>query len=141
MKIYTVLMQDLFEAKYYYILVIYCSMTVVPELKLGELSTKDEILDKIKNIEFLGGNTNTGEALSYIREKAFTKMKSPYNSTKPRIAIILTDGQSNDVHRTMAEASKAKREGIALFVIGIGKQVIIMFFYVFLLFSVYDAHV
>jgi hypothetical protein len=128
MKIYTVLMQDLFEAKYYYILVIYCSMTVVPELKLGELSTKDEILDKIKNIEFLGGNTNTGEALSYIREKAFTKMKSPYNSTKPRIAIILTDGQSNDVHRTMAEASKAKREGIALFVIGIGKQVIIMFF-------------
>lgn len=97
-------------------------------------------MDKIQNVEFLGGETNTGEALNYIREKAFTKMKSPYNSTKPRLAIILTDGQSNYVHRTMAEASKAKTEGIALFVIGIGKQVIIIFFYVFLLFSVYDAH-
>lgn len=103
--------------------VISYSTTVVPELKLGELSTKDEILDKIKNVEFLGGNTNTGEALNYIREKAFPNKKSPYNSTKPRIAIILTDGQSNDVHRTMAEASKAKTEGISLFVIGIGKQI------------------
>lgn len=103
--------------------VISYSTTVVPELKLGELNTKDEILDKIKNVEFLGGNTNTGEALNYIREKAFPNNKAPYDSTKPRIAIILTDGQSNDVHRTMAEASKAKSEGIALFVIGIGKQV------------------
>ena len=84
-------------------------------------------MDKIKNVEFLGGNTNTGEALNYIREKAFPNNKAPYDSTKPRIAIILTDGQSNDVHRTMAEASKAKSEGIALFVIGIGKQVILLF--------------
>lgn len=99
------------------------STTVVPELSLGELRSKNEIIDKIMSIEFLGGNTNTGEALSYLREKAFKEAPSSSPNERPKIAIILTDGQSNDVQQTISEATKAKLEGITLFVIGIGSQV------------------
>ena len=95
------------------------STTVVPEFSLGEIKTKDEIIQRIKSVEFQGGNTNTAEALSYIRKKAFPHGKSD----RPKIVILLTDGQSNDVVSTMSEASKAKQEGITLFAIGIGNQV------------------
>ncbi|CAC5422003.1 COL22A [Mytilus coruscus] len=96
------------------------STTVVPVLRVGEFETKAEILEKTKAIQFQGGNTNTAEALSYIRQKGF---KSTESVDRPRIAIILTDGQSNDVVRTVTEAAKAKSDGITVFVIGIGSQV------------------
>ncbi|XP_071180188.1 cartilage matrix protein-like isoform X1 [Mytilus edulis] len=96
------------------------STTVVPVLRVGEFETKAEILEKTNGIQFQGGNTNTAEALSYIRQKGF---KATDSKDRPKIAIILTDGQSNNVVRTITEAAKAKTDGITVFVIGIGSQV------------------
>lgn len=76
-------------------------------------------MDNIEKVEFLGGNTNTGGALAYIRTKAFPTKQAD----RPKIAIVLTDGQSNRVDITVKQAKAAKAEGITIFVIGIGSQV------------------
>lgn len=105
-----------------------CSTTVVPVLRVGEFETKVDILEKTNGIQFQGGNTNTAEALSYIRQKGF---KATESKDRPKIAIILTDGQSNDVVRTITEAAKTKTDGITVFVIGIGSQVSVYFRYTY----------
>lgn len=95
------------------------STSVKPEIGLGQYNSKDDLIENIKRVQFLGGNTNTGEALAYVKTKAFPDKQA----NRPRIAIVLTDGQSNNVESTVTEANAAKAEGITVFVIGIGFQV------------------
>lgn len=97
------------------------SKTVSPQFGLGEYDGREDMLNKIEQISYEGLGTNTAEALNYLYEKGFAKEKA--RPDIPHIAIILTDGMSQDMKSTLEEARKVHDSGITVFVIGIGNQV------------------
>ncbi|ESO91594.1 hypothetical protein LOTGIDRAFT_121960, partial [Lottia gigantea] len=97
------------------------STTVYPQFSLDDYNSKGHIVDRIGNISYRGGRTNTAEALSYLRQKVFTKDNK--RQGVPRIAIILTDGLSNYPDKTAREAKELHLDGVTVFVVGIGPAV------------------
>ncbi|XP_021344236.1 integrin alpha-1-like [Mizuhopecten yessoensis] len=63
--------------------------------------------------------TNTKLAIWTMRRKMFSERRGARPGVV-KVAVVLTDGQSNSVVRTVWEAMKARREGIHMFAIGIG---------------------
>ncbi|KAL3856153.1 hypothetical protein ACJMK2_010941 [Sinanodonta woodiana] len=97
------------------------SDTVYPQFNLRGSGSKSDILDAIRNTKYNGGGTNTAEALAYLREKGLSRSKT--REGIPRIAIVITDGQSQNMTATFIEAAKVHDDGIIAFVVGIGAQV------------------
>ncbi|KAL4224060.1 collagen [Mactra antiquata] len=97
------------------------SNTAVPQFGLGEYTDRLNLLQKISRLSHLSGGTNTAEALSYLYEKGMSSEKT--RPDIPHIAIVLTDGQSQDPKSTKAKAKLLHDAGISVFVIGIGNQV------------------
>ena len=53
-----------------------------------------------------------------------TELFSPEHGARegvPRVCILLTDGHSTDKEKTLAEAEKAKADGITIIGVGIGQ--------------------
>lgn len=91
------------------------------EFKLDRYRTMDEVKRAARNIVYRGGNTMTGEAISYTTKNIFTESAGarPLSRDTKRVAILLTDGRSQDyVLEPSREASKA---GIRMFAVGIGE--------------------
>ena len=65
------------------------------------------------------GRTNTAAALRALRETMFTTQNGDRAGVQ-NIAILLTDGNSNNRRETLKEATAAKVAGIHLIVTGIG---------------------
>ena len=85
--------------------------------------TQSEIVQTVRNISFTKGQyTKTFDALKFLRTTIFIEENGdrPYS---PNVAIVLTDGKSDDVWRTIQEASIDKRSQIYLFAIGIGRLI------------------
>ncbi|KAH9525434.1 Matrilin-4 [Bulinus truncatus] len=89
---------------------------------LTTYENEEEMIAAIGRIRYLKERyTNTGHALQYMRQVIL-----PRDSTRPtanRVALVITDGNSQKPKRTAAEAKAARDDGIALFVIGIGKKI------------------
>ena len=66
-----------------------------------------------------GGSTNTAAALASLRNDIFTSANGD-RPDYPSIAILLTDGVSNDQSATLREAVAVRAQGISLVVVGIG---------------------
>ena len=69
----------------------------------------------------LGGNTMTGDAISYTTTNIFTERNGARPAARgiQRVAILLTDGRSQDY---VLEPSKAAaKAGIRMFAVGIGE--------------------
>lgn len=93
---------------------------VVEEIGLGDYTDKTDLLLALENIQQREGyDTNTFQAISYMRKRMF-KRTFRERGHAAKIGIIVTDGQSSNVLLTVWEAAKAKRRGIRLFAIGIG---------------------
>lgn len=96
------------------------SDTIYPVINLDSFYAKDRLNKMIDRIPHLTGGTKTGSAIQYIRETGFSK-----HNARPgvaHIAIILTDGQSEDTESTATQAKLAHEAGIYLFAIGIGRN-------------------
>jgi hypothetical protein len=93
---------------------------VKEEIGLKDYTNKTDLLQAIERIQQREGyDTNTSQAISYMRERMFKRtFRDRANAAK--IGIIVTDGQSSNVLLTVWEAAKTKRRGIRLFAIGIG---------------------
>ena len=78
-------------------------------------------LSRRRSIAHIRGDTNTASALRYMRTEMFTE-KNGARSDIPHIAIVITDGKSNNPQITRMEAAKAQAEGIHMFAIGIGNH-------------------
>ncbi|KAH3890751.1 hypothetical protein DPMN_014839 [Dreissena polymorpha] len=66
--------------------------------------------------------TNTGMAILHMRHRMF----SDQHGARPgvaKIGIVLTDGQSHNLAKTVYEAFRAKRDRITMFAIGIGDNI------------------
>uniref|UniRef100_A0AAV2K1X8 Collagen alpha-1(XIV) chain n=1 Tax=Knipowitschia caucasica TaxID=637954 RepID=A0AAV2K1X8_KNICA len=86
------------------------------EWHLNAHSTKQSVIDAVKNLPYKGGNTLTGLALTFIQENSF-KAESGSRPGVPKIGILITDGKSQD--DVIPPARSLKEAGIELFAIGV----------------------
>ncbi|XP_018541621.1 collagen alpha-1(XIV) chain [Lates calcarifer] len=86
------------------------------EWHLNAFSTKDAVIDAVKNLPYKGGNTLTGLALTYILENCF-KPESGSRVGVPKIGILITDGKSQD--DVIPPAHSLRNAGVELFAIGV----------------------
>lgn len=86
------------------------------EWHLNSFSTKDAVLDAVRNLPYKGGNTLTGLALNFILENCF-KPESGSRPGVPKIGILITDGKSQD--DVIPPAESLRNAGVELFAIGV----------------------
>ena len=92
------------------------------EFHLNQYKDKVHINGHIDEVLHYKGDTNTGSAISYMREVMFSEHNGARDGV-PHIAIVLTDGRSNDPMFTQQEAAKAHADNIAIFAIGVGHDI------------------
>ncbi|XP_075058620.1 collagen alpha-1(XXI) chain [Mixophyes fleayi] len=88
----------------------------VLEIPLGRHESIEDLIKRMQAIEYLGGNTRTGNAIQFAVDNLFARSLRPLT----KIAIVLTDGKSQDEVKDIAE--EARRNKITLFAIGVGSE-------------------
>ena len=81
------------------------------QFPLDMYSTQGEAMHGIEKMQYIGGGTNTADALRYMREQMFSQ-NSGARSNVPRIAVVITDGQSSNPIKTTQEADNARLDHI-----------------------------
>ena len=99
--------------------VIVFSSTARVQFNLNTYSDKPSLLSAITRIPFLSGGTNTDEALELLITQGFTGSR-PDMEAIPKIAMVVTDGQSNNPPRTVQAANQLHQTSITTYAIGIG---------------------
>lgn len=90
---------------------------------LNTYTDKKSLLAAIKRIRYRAGSyTNTGDAIQYMNEKMFSPEHGDRFLSR-NIAVVITDGRSQETNKTKEMAAAAHRAGIKLFAIGVGKKV------------------
>lgn len=90
-------------------------------LPLDNSLNKKQLMDRISNIDHIGGGTDTAEALRMVRQDGFRKeIRRPGVA---QIVIVLTDGLSANEDLTFREAKLTQSADIKIFAIGIGHGV------------------
>uniref|UniRef100_A0A0B7B3Q2 VWFA domain-containing protein n=1 Tax=Arion vulgaris TaxID=1028688 RepID=A0A0B7B3Q2_9EUPU len=88
---------------------------------LNEYRDKNRLIKAIGLVQQThGASTATDLALKFLRIRLF---HSRYGARPgvPHIAIVITDGQSDNTLKTLIEATKVKRNNINIFTIGVGR--------------------
>ena len=94
------------------------SNTTRTEFLLNTHQNKRDILQFISRLHYMGGGTKTGQGLEFMLNEHFTEAAgSRANQNVPQIAVVITDGKSQDNVETHAQ--ELKRKGIVLYAIGI----------------------
>lgn len=89
-------------------------------LEIPLLGNKKELQRRVSNIRQIYGDTHTGKAIQHIREQGFQPEVA--REDVEHIIIVVTDGRSQVLSRTTAEAKLAHEQGIHIFAIGVGDQ-------------------
>ncbi|XP_075127409.1 collagen alpha-4(VI) chain-like [Leptodactylus fuscus] len=88
------------------------------EFYLNSYDKKEDVLYYIENLNYKGGGTKTGESLQFMLEYHFTETAGGRaKDGVPQIAVVITDGQSQD--NVKEPATRVKNSGITLYAIGI----------------------
>ncbi|NXV22033.1 CO6A6 protein, partial [Cepphus grylle] len=83
------------------------------EFKLDKYTSASDLIKGIENIRQIGGNTNTGAALAYMKP-LFEEARRP---GMPCHLVVLTDGQSQD--SVTEPAMKLREDQINIYAIGV----------------------
>ncbi|KAM6256527.1 LOW QUALITY PROTEIN: collagen alpha-1(XXI) chain-like [Porphyrio hochstetteri] len=89
----------------------------VLEIPLGTHESTENLIREMESIHYLGGNTRTGRAIQFAFDHLFAKS----SSFLTKIAVVLTDGKSQDEAKDVA--AEARKNQITLFVIGVGSEI------------------
>ena len=103
--------------------VIVFSSSAAVQFSLNTYSDKNLLLSAIAAIPYTGGGTNTAAGLNLLLTQGFLGAR-PKSQAFPRVAIVVTDGQSNDRAATIAAAQTVHATGITVFAAGISGAVI-----------------
>ncbi|XP_068424075.1 collagen alpha-1(XXI) chain [Clinocottus analis] len=94
----------------------------VLEIPLGKHFSTNELIKAMESIEYMGGNTRTGTAIQFATDKLFgLSERGPLGVS--RIAVVLTDGKSQD--EVLKAAEVARKKGVILFAIGVGPETLV----------------
>ncbi|XP_021565392.1 collagen alpha-1(XXI) chain [Carlito syrichta] len=88
----------------------------VLEIPLGSYDSEERLMAAMESIQYLGGNTRTGKAIQFALDYLFAKS----SRFLTKIAVVLTDGKSQDEVKDAAEAARDSK--ITLFAIGVGSE-------------------
>jgi collagen type XII alpha len=86
------------------------------EFTLKEFNKVEDIIKAINTFPYRGGSTNTGKAMTYVREKIFVPNKGS-RSNVPKVMILITDGKSSDAFRD--PAIKLRNSDVEIFAVGV----------------------
>uniref|UniRef100_A0A8C7MSH0 Uncharacterized protein n=1 Tax=Oncorhynchus kisutch TaxID=8019 RepID=A0A8C7MSH0_ONCKI len=86
------------------------------EWQLNNFTTKEQLLEAVRNFRYKGGNTFTGQALLHVLEENL-RHESGARPDTPRILILLTDGKSQD--DAIAAANRLKNTGVEIIAVGV----------------------
>lgn len=91
------------------------------EIPLGRHQDTRTLLRDIAAISYLGGKTQTGRAIKFATDHVFSVINHTTKPTRNRIAVVLTDGRSQD--DVVDAAMEAKAQNIVLFAVGVGEEI------------------
>ncbi|XP_042567960.1 collagen alpha-1(XXI) chain-like isoform X2 [Cyprinus carpio] len=91
------------------------------EIPLGKHQNSKELIEAITSISYLGGNTRTGRAIKFATDHVFGMPNRTSQSPRNRIAVVLTDGRSQD--DVEDAAMEARAQNIVLFAVGVGNEI------------------
>ncbi|XP_016146306.1 collagen alpha-1(XXI) chain-like [Sinocyclocheilus grahami] len=91
------------------------------EIPLGKHQNNQELIEAITSILYLGGNTRTGRAIKFATDHVFGMPNRTSQSPRNRIAVVLTDGRSQD--DVEDAAMEARAQNIVLFAVGVGNEI------------------
>uniref|UniRef100_A0A670YK30 Collagen type XII alpha 1 chain n=1 Tax=Pseudonaja textilis TaxID=8673 RepID=A0A670YK30_PSETE len=86
------------------------------EFNLNTYDEKAQALGALQYIQYRGGNTKTGKALAFIKEKVLTWERGMRKGV-PKVLVVVTDGRSQD--EVMKAAAVIQQSGFSVFVIGV----------------------
>ncbi|EAW48748.1 collagen, type XII, alpha 1, isoform CRA_a [Homo sapiens] len=86
------------------------------EFTLKKFTKVEDIIEAINTFPYRGGSTNTGKAMTYVREKIFVPSKGS-RSNVPKVMILITDGKSSDAFRD--PAIKLRNSDVEIFAVGV----------------------
>ncbi|KAG1936321.1 collagen alpha-1(XII) chain [Pimephales promelas] len=86
------------------------------EFNMNTHYRRPDVLRAIKNLPYKGGNTMTGDAMDYLEKNTFTEAAGARKGF-PKVAMIITDGKSQDPVGEYAE--RLRNIGVEIFVLGI----------------------
>lgn len=100
--------------------VVHYSDTPTTAFELGHFDSREAVKAAARSLAYHGGHTNTGDALRYITRHSFSPLAGgrPGNRAFKQVAILLTDGRSQDL--VLEAAAAAHRAGIRIFAVGVG---------------------
>ncbi|OXB61423.1 hypothetical protein ASZ78_004455 [Callipepla squamata] len=99
------------------------SSEVRTEFTLRQFSSAKDMKKAVSQMKYMGRGSMTGLALKRMFERSFTETEGarPISANIPRISIVFTDGRAQD--EVSEWAARAKRSGIIIYAIGIGKAI------------------
>ncbi|XP_071331692.1 collagen alpha-1(XX) chain isoform X3 [Trachinotus anak] len=86
------------------------------EWHLNNFTTKDQLLEAVRNFRYKGGNTFTGQALLHVMEENM-RDEAGARSNTPFFLVLLTDGKSQD--DAIAAANRLKNAGVEIIAVGV----------------------
>ncbi|XP_029385286.1 collagen alpha-1(XXI) chain isoform X2 [Echeneis naucrates] len=108
------------SSHYTQVAVIQYSDTPRLEISLGKHQGGADLIQAIRSITYLGGNTQTGRAIKFAVDHVFPSSQR-VSRVKNRIAVVVTDGKSQD---DVVDASmEARAQGITVFAVGVGSEI------------------
>ncbi|KAJ8287543.1 hypothetical protein COCON_G00002020 [Conger conger] len=91
------------------------------EFSLGQHGTKKAVKEAVAAVRYMAMGTMTGLALRHLLEKSFEESEGarPPAAGVPRVAVLFTDGQSQDY--VSDHARSLKDQGVEMYAVGVGK--------------------
>ncbi|XP_028294319.1 collagen alpha-1(XII) chain isoform X3 [Gouania willdenowi] len=86
------------------------------EFALNTHNDIDAVVKAVRSFPYRGGSTNTGRAMTYVREKIFTQARGA-RSNVPRVMVLITDGKSSDSFKDAA--TKLRNTDVEIFAVGV----------------------
>nr|XP_046228238.1 collagen alpha-1(XII) chain isoform X2 [Scatophagus argus] len=74
------------------------------------------VVRAVRTFPYRGGSTNTGRAMTYVRDKIF-QVNRGARSNVPRVTILITDGKSSDAFQE--PATRLRNSDVEIFAVGV----------------------
>lgn len=89
------------------------------QFNLDRYDQKKFIKNRIDNIQYRSGKTNTDRALDAVRQRMFTPRNGDRDYARNLIVHITGNDESSDIYDTWAAAERAERDDINIYTVGI----------------------